>query len=927
MLSAVTLAAEAPTMPMPARPEHTTTHRHLQKKVLEARLLDDMESGKGWTVTTWSQGRGSVEWTTERVRDGQRSLRFRSDTKGRKPSPDGGVFGATNATRTFARENWERYNRLSFWVYPALPGFHAVSLTVTLGNHGRRLGRDTHHVLLDNDRWNHVVWEIPDLARDQVERLSFGYVMNGSEAGATDVATFDIDRVELQRVEADPFEGWAVAPGRIAFCHTGYLPGARKQAIASGLDDGTFQLLRHDTGKPVLERPLEHVKTSVGQFQLLDFTEVREPGTYRLRAAGIETQPFRIGHDVWDRTAWKAINFFYCERCGDAIPGVHGVCHADWQAAHGDRRMVINGGWHDAGDLSQGLVNTSEAVYAMLALAERLGPSPLRARLVEEAKWGLDWVLKTSFGDGYRVQWATHRFWTNGKLGDLDDVTAKAQAQPGGSFYAAAAEAMAARVLKAEEPDLAAKALAMAVEDWGFGSDALAKVQPDAVNIETASMAALASLELHAATGEARYGDRARELGAVLVRCQQRTFPPGIEAPITGYFHRTARRHGIQTFMHRGHEQAPVVALARLCRAFPDDEAWMDWLAAVALHARFYQKAMAAYTGPYRMLPNCLSKADPQRGRPDKKRDAVQEQIRSGFDVGGGYYVRVYHVRVYPVQPNATFRGNYGTMLSQAKAVAEAAHLLGDLGLAELCQDQLAWVVGRNPFGQSTMYGEGYDYAPQYTARSGDIVGSLPVGMKSLGNRDLPYWPATNVWNYKEVWVHPVSRWLWLLADLAGPAVVRGLALPDSNVTFRETRSGDTRTVQADGKGAFRTELPQGMYEVAAGDARVSLAALPAGRHTLDLRPGRALDLSLSGRTLDGRIILILEARGSGRHRFTLHAHNLKVAEAERWVILEAGVPQQLTWSATLVEPDAPWVAAIPYAGRCTTAVGFARGQ
>ena len=44
-------------------------------------------------------------------------------------------------------------------------------------------------------------------------------------------------------------------------------------------------------------------------------------------------------------------------------------------------------------------------VYATLSLAESLkqeGEDPaLTARLLEEARWGLNWVLKTRFGDGY----------------------------------------------------------------------------------------------------------------------------------------------------------------------------------------------------------------------------------------------------------------------------------------------------------------------------------------------------------------------------------------------------------------------------------------------------------------------------------------------------------------------------------------------
>jgi hypothetical protein len=64
------------------------------------------------------------------------------------------------------------------------------------------------------------------------------------------------------------------------------------------------------------------------------------------------------------------------------------------------------------------------------------------------------------------------------------------------------------------------------------------------------------------------------------------------------------------------------------------------------------------------------------------------------------------------------------------------------------------------------MYGEGYDWAQQYSVSSGDFVGSLPVGMQSRGTTDLPYWPSQNTFVFKEVWVHPSARWLWILADL-----------------------------------------------------------------------------------------------------------------------------------------------------------------
>jgi len=839
--------------PMTVCEEHSAMHRWLRKDVKRSRLLDDMESLDRWKIGYWSQGKGEIALTAERAIDGRHSLRLRSHTKGEKPSPDGGVFGATNAVRSLDEENWNGFNRLSFHVYPDLPGFHAISLVVRLNNRGPMRGRNTHHFQLVNRQWNHVVWEIPDLARDRVTEVAFSYEMNGNEPGAAETVTFDIDHLELQEVEADHFEGWNVAPGQIAFSHTGYPTAGPKAAIGSDLAADRFELISQPAGRPVFSKGVTVLETRIGRFQVLEFSEFRTPGLYAIRAGKVQTRPFRIDDRVWTGTIWKALNFFYAERCGTAVPGVHGVCHQDWQGEQNGRRIVISGGWHDAGDLSQGLVNTAEAVYAMFDLAEQLrrcneDPALVR-RLVEEARWGLDWVLKTASPDGHRIQWATMRFWTDNLVGTVDDVTAAARLDPAGNFYAAAAEAIAFRVLRDEDPEFARRALAAARLDWQHGAEGLAKRDPHRLEVELASIGVLASLELLSATGDGQYLAKARQLARPIALSQQRAFLPDLDLPITGFFYRNPEKKSLLNSMHRGHEQSPIVALARLCQAAPDDPDWMDWYAVVALHSEFYQKAMAQLTAPYRTLPNSIRHADEHLRTPENVRQAVREQIESGFRVGSRHFVRV-----FPVQPQPTFRGNFGTMLSQAKGLAVAAELRRRGELAELCQEQLYWVVGRNPFAQSTMYGEGYDFAPQYTARSGDIVGSLPVGIKSLGNRDLPYWPVTNVWNYKEVWVHPVSRWIWIMRELGG------------------------------------------------------FAPAPAAAPAKD----RPLHWSFSQQTQsDGRVTITLEVSGSGEHRFDVRTHNLVDLERSKTVRLQTGRPQRLTWHCRIELADAPWIVVV----------------
>mgnify|MGYP003391210596 FL=1 len=64
------------------------------------------------------------------------------------------------------------------------------------------------------------------------------------------------------------------------------------------------------------------------------------------------------------------------------------------------------------------------------------------------------------------------------------------------------------------------------------------------------------------------------------------------------------------------------------------------------------------------------------------------------------------------------------------------------------------------------MYGEGYNYHPLYVAFSPQMVGALPVGIMTLGEADLPYWPMMTQAVYKEIWGHTTGKYLWVLADI-----------------------------------------------------------------------------------------------------------------------------------------------------------------
>ncbi len=934
---------QVPEMPMSIDFERSAEFRALNKTVLDSRMLDDLSDPDDWTFEGTGRMRflaadgpgiprdlPGVDGDAAAASGGTQVLRVEVDMFTDSPAPTSRGLSAVNLKRVFPGEDWSGYNRISMWIRPEVSGFPMLPLQIVLHNEGEETVPDmyhregVHYVTLEDDAWQQVVWEITPLGRDRVTAIEIGYWVNKMLAAPGDRVAFEIGRLELQRVEPDHYLGWNVAPGRISFSHSGYQTGSSKTALASGLDAAEFELLRVDDrplGEIALRKRIETVDTRLGEYQRIDFSEIREPGRYVIRAGGTRTPPFRVGDDAWEETIWKSINFFYGERCGFAVPGSHDVNHRDWTATQGDQSIVMNGGWHDAGDLSQGMINTGEATYAMFALAKRLQEqgeaSALLERLIEEAKWGLDWVMRVRFDGGYRIGFASNNLWTNGILGDADDRSREALNNPNVNYIAAAAQAIAYRVLKDREPALAARSLRIAEDDWRYAIDGVEGPETwstpayAASPVELSGIGILASLELFDATGSERYAAKAIELAQIIVDSQQQGYV-GPDYPLAGFFYTGPDRERLFHQFHRGNDQAPIVAMARLVETFPDHDDWMAWYSVVARYSE-YQKRSAQSTAPYGVLPAYVYHDTEYLDMPTALEryaatpDAFREQVVRGMPMGDGYYLRS-----FPVWFNR--RGNYGVLLSQAKGLSAAAHVRRDRDAAELAQRQAQWIVGRNPFVQSTMYGEGYDWAQQYSVSSGDIVGSLPVGMQTRHAGDVPYWPSQNMYVYKEVWVHPSARWLWLMEDLSGPALVEGRVAPGAGrqVEFAEEGTGRIIGIDTGVDGRFRTFVPEGEYAIRYGDAKTGITALSGGTHLVDLRPGRSVDFTVTAETADnGEVRILLTASGDGTHTFEIRGDNLDVDESSKRVELHPDSTITTAWSASMGSTDAPWVAVV----------------
>jgi Glycosyl hydrolase family 9/Cellulase N-terminal ig-like domain len=869
--------------PMKVNFQNSALSRWLGKEILDKRILDNMENLDHWVP--FSTGAISVvdsrfsvkisesettvtemKITDKESHGSRRSLLVKFPSKLNGPGPKSGRgWGNAGIRRIFDNENWSKFNRISLWIYPDNPGAYQNWLELRLFNEGSEklpapFGQEGENTVnLQNHEWNHVVWEIGNVARDKIFRLEISGIMSGNEPESTDTLSFYFDDLELEKVDPDYIEGWSVWPGRISFSHTGYLSDSPKTAIANDLTASEFSIVEEISGQTVLKKPVHTIISHLGTFQILDFSEIQKSGSYYIEAGKTVTKPFRIDNDIWEKTIWKALNFFYNERCGMTIPDVHGECHRDWTCVHDEKRIVINGGWHDAGDFTQGLRNTGEAVYAMFSFAEQLnkngGDPLLYKRLIEEARWGLDWILKTTFGDGFRNEGSVNSRRTNGIIGDYDDVTSVAKNTPKSNFIASSAEAIAYRVLKEKDPRLADYSLKMAEADWQFAveklvldekpdSNAVWGVSFDSGNIlhEVASSGILASVELWRATGDSSYARKGIELAKIILESQQRKILP-TDIPLNGFFYTGPSKKNILHYCHNGREQEPIAALTLLCEAFPDHPDWMKWYSAVVLHSE-YLKTIAKFTEPYGVMPSSIYTDKDYLQVPESRRQSFRQQVLNGIPLGKGYYLRIFPVWM-------DYRGHFGTILPQAQSLNYAARLRGDAESANLALHQLEWIAGRNPFSQSTMFGEGYDFPPLYTPSSGDIAGALPVGIQTRAESDIPYWPVQSTWTYKEVWVHPVSQWIGIVRDINSTAVARRKA--DNSFNFE-------------------------VSEVS---------------------------------TSKGEVTITARVQGSGSHNFLIRTSNLKIKDPAKLINLKSGKNTTLVWYAKTEFVDESWVAVI----------------
>lgn len=836
------------------------------------------------------------------------------------------IYETTYLTIEVPKEDWQAYNRIYIRIRPDLPGFKFVSAHIQLVNEGpsplpdRYQREGFHHLNLRNQEWNELRVEMEHLPRTCITAFKIGYDMIGNENEAVSTANFYISDIRLETITSpEKYKGWETADEKIVLCGTGYRPGTAKFAYGHKLPCDTFRVIDAATGKTVLKDSVKTLTNPLGSFSVLDFSRLCKPGLYLLSCGELFSRTFPVSEQVWEDSIWKTINLFFCQRCGYEVPGKHKCCHQNVVNHHGDKAVVANGGWHDAADMSQTLTNTAEAVYAFFLTAEKQKLNTLLfERLIEEGKWGLDWMLKTRFGDGYRDMGSGTSVWTSGFLGAKDQIDSQAQNFAIENFMSAATEALASFVLAEIDKPQSQYLVEVAKEDFSFAYERLydktyeQAFDPARVSspLVLYSSGLLAACHLYRITKEHFYIDKCVELADLVMACQQRTYPDW-DIPLTGFFYRDEEHTQIQHYNHRSHEHEPIKALQLLCKTLPNHPNWSKWYFSVLLYSQYLKEA-AKITAPYSMLPASIyhigeADADPELflnqqafAHPGMLAE-YRAQVENGVALGNGYYLKRFPVWF-------SYRGNSGLVLANGNAALYSALCCNDYELYELAQRQLEWIVGKNPFNQSLMIGEGHNFSEQYVCLPGHMSGSLCVGIESYEEEDSPYWPPFINAVHREVWSHPSVRWLLLTGNLCAPAKIYGYmtSLPGSVITVRNLLTQEETTITTHPRtGEFHLPLPCGRYKLTWNGLHKELNILPGKEYEIT---DTFTNLSAKYQENKDSVFLTVTISSSKKINLSFRTENLDITE-KQWDISNT----QLKLKASIKNSAMPWfISVIP---------------
>lgn len=665
----------------------------------------------------------------------------------------------------FPKIKIKKFNRISLWMNVKSVGFQNFYVHFQLGDK-----TENHTASVEINKWQRIIWEFSMDEETEIDNIKIIPFIFGCPPEAIPEVSFYISTIDIEEVEADYDLGWDTNE-RIAYCHSGYFVNGEKSAIVQNVLKPVFYL-KNKNNDIVYENDCELHKTKLGDFYILNFSTFDKEGIFKIVIDDKETAYFNINNNPYLDSLIKSLNFLRLLRCGESIDGVHSACHLNSRTFDENGNSVPNfGGWHDAGDVSQFAICTAEITNSLLDLSLTVKDEILKARILQEARIGVEWLLRTRFSDGSRALAVSYSIWKDNELNYNDPLINKNKAEKGPfeSFCCCTALAVACRCY--EDSIFTNWCLRIAKEDFEcarkwYKEGIYTKRWWKNIDSQVCGQGLIAAAELYLATKDQYYIDIAIEYSKIIMACQETSYL--FNKSLRGFFYEDVEHKYILSYEHRGHEQCPIQGLCRILQVYPEIVNKEEIKNAIFMYEDYIINTIL-YTEPYYLLPANIYKLDKinlehftysrDKYNDNQALGILQNQIKGGFHIKDDWYLRVFPIAIQR-------RGFHATLLSKTKAISMIFKTFDNQTFRNIVIKQLEWILGKNPFSSSTMYGEGNNYHPLYVAFSKQMVGSLPVGIKTKDDLDEPYWPVINNAVFKEIWGHTTSKFLWILADI-----------------------------------------------------------------------------------------------------------------------------------------------------------------
>lgn len=175
-----------------------------------------------------------------------------------------------------------------------------------------------------------------------------------------------------------------------------------------------FQIIDNLTKKVVYQSRSIRQQGEQGAFAntaRLSFSDFKRKGSYYIKVGETTSPVFLIGNDVYASSVEVPLKYMRQQRCG-YNPFLKDSCHRNdgriiYHPTRTGEKIDARGGWHDASDYLQYVTTSANATYQMLfaysqypqSFADNYKADGLLGSngipdVLDEAKWGLDWLLR-----------------------------------------------------------------------------------------------------------------------------------------------------------------------------------------------------------------------------------------------------------------------------------------------------------------------------------------------------------------------------------------------------------------------------------------------------------------------------------------------------------------------------------------------------